>query len=88
MTYIVIWISAFSVLSFLLFAVDKFRAKARRRRIPEATLMLSALLGGSLGAMLAMQIFRHKTQKMLFILGLPLCLLINAAAVWFLLPHF
>lgn len=88
MTYIVIWISAFSVLSFLLFAVDKFRAKARRRRIPEATLMLSALLGGSLGAMLAMQIFRHKTQKMLFILGLPLCLLINAAAVWFLLPLF
>ena len=85
MTVIIVWISAFSVLSFVLFAVDKFRAKARRRRIPEATLMLSALLGGAVGAMLAMQICRHKTQKMLFILGLPLCLLINAAAVWFLM---
>ena len=85
MVYIGLWIGIFSFISFLLFRIDKIRAKTHRRRIPEATLLLSALLGGAVGGLLGMQVFRHKTRKIKFILGLPLCLILNSAAAYVLL---
>ncbi len=56
---------------------DKRRAKQGGRRIRERTLFLSALLGGSLGAIAGMQVFRHKTQHWYFVWGMPLILLIQ-----------
>lgn len=62
---------------------DKHRAKAGGRRVRERTLFLSALLGGSLGAVLGMRLFRHKTRHWYFVWGMPLILLAQIAlGVW------
>lgn len=63
-----------NLLAFALFGADKRRAKTARRRISERTLFLSALLGGSAGAILGMRCFRHKTLHKRFRYGLPLIL--------------
>jgi uncharacterized membrane protein YsdA (DUF1294 family) len=55
-----------NLVSFALFGMDKSRARAGRRRIPERTLLASALLSGSVGAWLGMSTFRHKTAKRSF----------------------
>ncbi len=60
-----------NAVSFLLMLADKQRAKKHRWRIPEATLMLSAALGGSIGCLLGMYTIRHKTQKPKFYIGVP-----------------
>ena len=60
-------------------------ARQGKRRIPEATLFLSALLGGSLGAVVGMNFFRHKTKHWYFVVGMPLILLVQLAAVLWLL---
>lgn len=59
---------------FLLMAADKRRAKKNKRRIPEATIFLVAVLGGSLGVLLGMYAFRHKTLHTKFTVGVPLLL--------------
>lgn len=62
---------------------DKRRARTGGRRVRERTLFLSALLGGSAGALLGMRTFRHKTKHWYFVWGMPLILLAQAAlAVW------
>jgi len=60
-----------NAVSFLLMLADKLRAKKHRWRIPEATLMLSAALGGSIGCLLGMYTIRHKTRKPKFYIGIP-----------------
>ena len=67
-----------------LMCLDKLFAKKRRRRIPEATLMLFALLGGSVGAWLGMYLVRHKTRHPKFYLGIPAILLCQLLAAWLL----
>lgn len=59
--------------------LDKAKARAGRWRIPEVTLMTLAGLGGSLGALAGMYLFRHKTRKPKFKYGLPAILLAQAA---------
>lgn len=56
---------------------DKGKAKKNLRRTPERTLLLIALFGGSLGSLLGMYLFRHKTQKPKFTLGVPLILAVQ-----------
>lgn len=63
--------------TFCLYGYDKYRAIHHGWRVPEARLLLSAFVGGSLGALLAMVIFRHKTRHLKFNLGVPLILLIH-----------
>ncbi len=65
--YLII-INAFSL---LLMLADKLRAKKNLWRIPEATLLTTAILGGSLGCLLGMKLFRHKTRKAKFSVGVP-----------------
>lgn len=66
--------------------VDKVKAKKNRWRISERTLMLSAALGGSVGALLGMYTFRHKTKHIKFTLGVPAILLAQLAlAAWLIL---
>ena len=67
-----------NALGFLLMFLDKRFAVAHRRRIPEKTLLLTAILGGSLGCILGMELCRHKTKHKKFRYGLPLILLLQA----------
>ena len=60
--------------AFLLMLMDKLKAKKGAWRIPEATLMGAALLGGSIGAIAGMNLFRHKTRHLKFSIGLPIIL--------------
>ena len=64
---------------------DKQLAKKHRRRISERFLLLTALLGGSLGAFLGMGIFRHKTKHKLFCLGVPLILAVQVILLYLLI---
>lgn len=72
-----------NALSFLLMLSDKIRAKKKARRIPEATLLWIAALGGSLGATAGMYLCRHKTRKPKFSVGLPVLLTLHAAIFLF-----
>lgn len=72
-----IYLVAVNLVALLMFGVDKLKARHSFWRIPEKTLILSALLGGSIGALAGMYIFRHKTQHKLFTIGLPLILLLQ-----------
>jgi uncharacterized membrane protein YsdA (DUF1294 family) len=57
----------FNLITFAIFGFDKFLARANRRRISEKTLLTLALVGGSVGAVFAQKIFRHKTRKFRYI---------------------
>ena len=59
---------------FLLMLVDKWKAKKNRWRVRESTLLIVAALGGSIGSLTGMYLFRHKTQHLKFTLGVPLIL--------------
>lgn len=54
--------------------VDKWKAKKNRWRVRESTLLIVAVLGGSIGSLAGMYLFRHKTQHLKFTLGVPLIL--------------
>lgn len=72
-----IYLVAVNLVALLMFGVDKLKARHSFWRIPEKTLILSALAGGSIGALSGMLLFRHKTRHKLFTIGLPLILLLQ-----------
>jgi uncharacterized membrane protein YsdA (DUF1294 family) len=78
---LIYYLLAVNVLTFIVYGVDKWKARRGRWRVPEATLMGLAALGGSVGAWLAMQLFRHKTQKKKFRYGVPILFVLQVAAV-------
>lgn len=78
-----IWVAGASIIAFGLALVDKASA-GRRRRVPERTLLLVALAGGSPGLILGMLVARHKTRKPSFLFGLALVLAAQSALVWWL----
>lgn len=69
------WFAAFSIMTFLAFGYDKWRAQRSGWRVPEMSLVLLGALGGWVGGLIGMQVFRHKTVKWTFwikyALGLP-----------------
>ena len=69
-------------------AVDKSKARRDKRRVPEATLFLLALLGGSIGGIGGMYCFRHKTKHMSFVIGFPAILLLELALAVFIAVKF
>ncbi|MBO7703656.1 MAG: DUF1294 domain-containing protein, partial [Solobacterium sp.] len=76
-----------NVVSFLLFGLDKKKARDNAWRIKESTLILSAVLGGSYGAFLGMKFFHHKTRKPLFRYGIPFLILIETGILAYVLLH-
>jgi uncharacterized membrane protein YsdA (DUF1294 family) len=77
-------LSAYALLSgltFLIYAIDKNAARSQRRRVPENTLHLLALLGGWPGAWLAQQALRHKSSKRSFLWRFWLTVLVNCGAL-------
>ena len=77
--YILICIN---VLTFLVYGIDKWKAKQGSWRISEATLLILAVIGGSIGALLGMQVWHHKTMHKKFKYGLPLILLAQIALIY------
>ena len=76
MTYIIIfYLLIINIIAFSLMYIDKQKAKKNKWRIKEDTLMISAFLGGSIGAIIGMYTFRHKTQKARFFIGFPIILI-------------
>lgn len=73
--YIFIYLLIVNFVAFALMGIDKKRAINHAWRIPEKTLFLSAIIGGSIGAICGMQIFRHKTKHWYFKYGMPAILL-------------
>ena len=84
MTVLFIYLLIINVAAFLLMGSDKGRAIKKERRIPESVLLLTAVIGGSLGAFLGMQSFRHKTKHLKFAIGLPVILLVHLFIGWLL----
>ncbi len=76
-----IYLSVINIITFIVYGMDKARAIKERWRIPESTLMGLCFAGGSLGAILAMYGFRHKTQKKKFAVGVPLVLVMQILIV-------
>lgn len=66
-----------NIISFGIYYIDKEKAKKNKWRISENTLLLFALIGGSIGAYLSMYIFRHKTKHLKFTFGIPLIVIIQ-----------
>lgn len=80
-----LYILLINLFAFISMYSDKKRAVAGRRRISEARLFLLAIFGGSIGSIIGMYKFRHKTKHLSFRLGMPLILLIQFAAMFLLL---
>jgi len=74
-----------NVLTFLLYGIDKWKAQKSKWRIPEETLIWLAIVGGSIGALIGMYLFRHKTKHRKFTLGVPVIILAQAVVIYFLL---
>lgn len=82
---ITIYLLALNILGFALMGIDKRRAKKRAFRIPEATLFTVALIGGSIGSIIGMYTFRHKTRHWYFVYGMPAILVLQIVLVVFLI---
>ena len=77
------YLLAINALAFALMGVDKAKARRTAWRIPENVLFGAAILGGSVGALVGMALFRHKTKHVSFVIGLPVILLLQLiAALW------
>ena len=78
-TFLVYGIDKWKVVTFLVYGIDKWKAKQGSWRISEATLLMLAVIGGSIGALLGMKVWHHKTKHKKFKYGLPLILLTQIA---------
>ena len=74
---IVVYLVAVNVITFFLYAIDKWKAKRSKWRIPEDTLLGLAVIGGSIGALLGMKIWHHKTMHKKFRFGIPAIIIIQ-----------
>ena len=79
-----VYLIAVNICTFLVYGIDKQKARSGRWRIPESRLLLLAAVGGSLGAWMGMYVFHHKTRKVKFYLGIPLILVIQCTLIFIL----
>ncbi|MBQ8804628.1 MAG: DUF1294 domain-containing protein [Tyzzerella sp.] len=84
MDFIIIYLIIINIIAFLAYGLDKWKAKRGSWRIPEKTLLLLAVFGGSIGAFAGMRVFHHKTQKAKFFLGVPIIFVLQIIIIYFL----
>ncbi len=85
MKALIIYLAAVNLFTFALYGIDKLKAKRHAWRVPEATLLGLAAVGGSAGALLAMRTFHHKTLHLKFKYGVPCLLLLQLIAAYYLM---
>lgn len=78
---IIIYLLIINIFTFLAMAVDKWKAKQGKWRIKERTLLILVILGGGIGGILGMKIFRHKTRKPQFYIGFPTILIFQIVTI-------
>ena len=80
---ILLYLSIVNIIAFAVYGIDKSKARKHQWRISENMLILLAALGGSIGALLAMNIFHHKTKHVKFFIGVPAILIMQIAIAYF-----
>lgn len=75
--YITIYLTIINLIGFSSMGIDKYKAIHHKWRIPENTLFIIAIIGGSIGSILGMQLFRHKTKHPRFVIGMPVILILQ-----------
>ena len=85
MKALIIYLATVNLFTFALYGIDKLKAKRHAWRVPEATLLGLAAVGGSAGALLAMRTFHHKTLHLKFKYGVPCLLLMQLIAAYYLM---
>lgn len=88
MKYLMIYLCIINAVSFLLMLTDKVTAKKNRWRIPESVLLGISFIGGSLGGVIGMYLFRHKTKHPKFYISLPLMLILHSILLAYLRTQF
>lgn len=78
---IIIYFVIINIIGFLIMYIDKQKAKKGKWRIPEKTLFIITALGGGIGTIAGMYIFRHKTQKIAFVIGFPAITILEIIAL-------
>mgnify|MGYP002729412325 FL=1 len=84
MSCLAYYLLAINVVAFIMYGIDKYKTKKAKWRIPEATLLLLDVLGGSIGAWMGMKVWHHKTMHKKFKYGIPAILLIQIALMAYL----
>ena len=80
---ILIYLLIINVITFFVYGIDKYKARHDKWRIPEATLLLLAAIGGSIGAWCGMKVWHHKTMHKKFKYGVPVIFILQVAlAIW------
>ncbi len=87
-TNIVMYLLIINLIGFFAMGIDKYKAKKGYWRIPEGTLMMITLLGGGIGTIIGMYLFRHKTKKLKFTIGLPTIFISEIVIIIYLLYKF
>mgnify|MGYP006352486627 CR=1 FL=1 len=82
--YSMYYLFAINIVSFFLYGIDKYKAKKNKWRISEATLLMIAVIGGSIGAWVGMRIWHHKTMHKKFQYGIPTIIIMQIALVVYL----
>ena len=82
--YSMYYLLAINIVSFFLYGIDKYKAKKGRWRISEATLLLMAVIGGSIGAWAGMRLWHHKTMHKKFKYGIPAIIIMQVALMVYL----
>ena len=88
MEEIICYLLAVNIVTFLLYGIDKYKAKKGKWRISEATLLTMAAIGGSIGAWAGMRLWHHKTMHKKFKYGRPVIIILQVALAVYLLTNF
>ena len=78
---VLIYLAVINMVTFFMYGIDKWKAKKSKWRIPEATLLMMAVVGGSIGAWLGMKVWRHKTLHKKFRFGVPAIIIVQLAII-------
>lgn len=87
MNYFLYYLLFLNILGFSIMGIDKQKAKRHQWRISEKTLFMVSLLGGSIGTLVGMYFFHHKTKHWYFVLGMPLILIVQSILLLYLGLH-
>ena len=85
--YSMYYLFAINIVSFFLYGIDKYKAKKNKWRISEATLLMIAVIGGSIGAWSGMRLWHHKTMHKKFKYGIPIIIILQVALAVYLLTN-